>query len=57
METPQGRRKKKGGDIVRFEPQDLRLVNADPTIRFYFEQVGCIGFCEKIQGYSMYMEK
>jgi ATP-dependent RNA circularization protein (DNA/RNA ligase family) len=58
METPEGRRRTtKGGDIVRFEPQDLRLVNADPTIRVSFEQVGCIRFCEKLQGYNMQVEK
>jgi hypothetical protein len=58
MATPQGRRRnKKGGDIVRFEPQYLRLVNADPTIRVSFEQVGCIMFCEKIQGYNMQVTK
>jgi hypothetical protein len=58
METPEGRRRTtKGGDIVRFEPQDLRLVNANPTIRVSFEQVGCIRFCEKIQGYNMQVAK
>jgi hypothetical protein len=58
METLEGRRRNtKGGDIVRFEPQGLRLVNADPTIRASFEQVGCIRFCEKIQGYNMKVEK
>jgi ATP-dependent RNA circularization protein (DNA/RNA ligase family) len=54
MATPEGKRRTtKGGDIVRFEPQDLRLVNADPTIRISFEQVGCIIFCEKLHGYNM----
>jgi hypothetical protein len=58
MATPQGRRSnKKGGDIVRFEPQHLILVNAIPTIRVSFEQVGCIRFCEKLQGYNMLMAK
>jgi hypothetical protein len=32
-------------------------VNADPTIRVSFEQVGCIRFCEKLQGYNMQVEK
>jgi hypothetical protein len=58
METLEGRRRnKKGGDIVIFEPQGLRLVNVDPTIRASFEQVGCIRFCEKLQGYNMQVEK
>jgi hypothetical protein len=54
MTTPERRRKNvKGGDIVRFEPQGLNLVNTDPTIRESFEQVGCIRFCVKIQGYNI----
>jgi hypothetical protein len=58
METPEGRiRNKKGGDIVIFEHQGLKLVNADPTIRVSFEQVGCIKFSEKLQGYNMQVEK
>jgi hypothetical protein len=58
MENPQGRRTTtKGVDIVRFDPQDLRLVNVDQTIRISFEQVGSIRFGENIQGYNMQVEK
>jgi hypothetical protein len=58
METPESRRRNtKGGDIIRFQHQGLRLVNVDPTIRAYFEQVGCIKFCEKLHGYIMQVEK
>jgi hypothetical protein len=58
METPKGRRRnKKGGNIIRFEPYGLNLVNAYPTIKVSFEQVGCIRFCEKLQGYNMQVEK
>jgi hypothetical protein len=52
-----GRMNTKGGYIVIFEPQDLRLVNANPTIMVSFEQVGCIRFCEKLQGYNMQVAK
>jgi hypothetical protein len=37
---------------MRFEPQNLKLVNADPMIRVSFEQARCIRFCEKVQGYN-----
>jgi ATP-dependent RNA circularization protein (DNA/RNA ligase family) len=56
--NPEGwRRTTNGDDIVRFKPQYLRLVNVDPTIRVSFEQVGCIIFCEKLQGYNMQVAK
>jgi len=51
MTTPD-KKKKKWGDIVRFEPQGLTLINSNPTIRVAFEHTGCIRFCEKIQGYN-----
>jgi hypothetical protein len=38
METLEDRMKTtKGGDIVIFEPQDMKLVNADPIVRVSFE--------------------
>jgi len=43
-------KKHKGGAIVWFEPQDIIVINADRTIRVAFEQVGCLRFCENIQG-------
>jgi hypothetical protein len=53
MKTLERRRKNvKGGDFVRFQPQGLNLVNTDPKIRASFEQVRCIRFCEKFQGYN-----
>jgi hypothetical protein len=42
----------RSGRVVRFEPQDLKLINADPTIRASFEQVICMHLCERIQGYN-----
>jgi hypothetical protein len=32
-------------------------MNADPTIKTSFEQVDCIRFSEKLQGYNMQVEK
>jgi hypothetical protein len=56
--TLEGRKKTtKGGDIVIFETQDLKLVNADTIVMVAFEQVGCIIFCEKLQGYNMQVTK
>jgi hypothetical protein len=47
------RNKARSGRAVSFEPQDLELINEDPTIRASFEQVGCMCFCERIQGYNV----
>jgi hypothetical protein len=38
---------------VRPEPQDLVLINEDPNVRAYFEQVRCMHYCKKIQGYNV----
>lgn len=56
MSTPEDK-KHKGGAIVRFEPQDVTVINADPAFRVAFEQVGCMRFCEKIQGYHLQLTK
>jgi hypothetical protein len=58
MSTPEKKKKyNKGGNIVRFEPQGLQLINSDPTIRASFEQARCVRFCEKLQGYNMQVTK
>jgi hypothetical protein len=58
MTTLQSKRKNaRSGKVMRFEPHDLKLVNADPMIRVSFEQAGCIRFCEKIQGYNAQLTK
>ena len=56
MSTPEDK-KNKGGAIVRFEPQNISAINADPTIRVAFQQVGCMRFCETIQGYHLQLTK
>jgi hypothetical protein len=43
--------------VLRCEPQSLELVNSDPAFRVSFEQVGCMRFCEKIQGYNVQVTK
>ena len=58
MSTPEQKKKyNKGGNIVRFKPQGLQLINSDPTIMAYFEQARCVRFCEKLQGYNMQVTK
>jgi hypothetical protein len=47
------RKKARSGRAVRFEPQDLELINEDPMIRASFKQVGCMRFCERIKGYNV----
>jgi hypothetical protein len=38
MATSQRKRKNaRSGRVVRFEPQDLKLINPDPTIKASFE--------------------
>jgi len=54
METSQRKRKNaRSGRVVRFEPQDLKLINVGPMIKASFEQSKCMCFCERIQGYNV----
>jgi hypothetical protein len=46
------RKKARSGRAMRFEPQDLELINEDSTIKASFEQVGCFHFYERIKGYN-----
>jgi hypothetical protein len=50
--SKQKRKNVRSEEIMRFEPQGLSLVNTDPMIRASFEQVDCIKFCKKLQGYN-----
>jgi hypothetical protein len=47
----------KGGEIVRFEPHDMQLLNSNPIFRESFQRVGCLTFCEKLQGGHMEVAK
>jgi hypothetical protein len=42
-----------GSRNVGPEPQNLTLVNEDSDVRASFEQVGCMVFCRKIQGFNV----
>ena len=55
--TTQGKKKYRGNNVLRYEPQGLNLVNSDPALRVSFEYIGCIRFCEKIQGYNIQLTK
>jgi hypothetical protein len=46
------RKKARSGSVVRFEPQDLELINEDPAIRVSFEQAICMCFYKRIKGYN-----
>jgi len=46
-----------GGDIVRFKPQGLQLLDSNPIFRETFQAVGCLTFCEKLQGGHMEVAK
>jgi hypothetical protein len=37
--TSQGKKKYKGGNVFRYEPQGMTLVNSNPTYRVSFEQL------------------
>jgi len=38
----------KGGDIVRFEPRGMTLINSNPGYMEIFRKVGCLKFCQKL---------
>jgi len=52
-----GKKKYRGGNVLRYEPQDLDLVNSDPAYKISFEQARCMRCCERIQGYNVEMTK
>jgi hypothetical protein len=53
----QKKRYNKGEDILKFEPQGLQLLNSDPAFRKSFQQVRCLTFCGKMEGYNVEVEK
>ena len=52
-----GKKVYKGGSIIHIEPQDLVLFEDDPTFRASFERVGCMSFCQRIQGFHQQVTK
>jgi hypothetical protein len=53
----ENKRYNKGGEVCRFEPQGMDLINSDPMYRTSFQQVGCLTFCERLQGYNTEVAK
>jgi hypothetical protein len=51
------RKRAQSGRVVRPEPQYLILINEDPNVRAHFEQVRCMHYCKKIQGYNVKLEE
>jgi hypothetical protein len=49
METPQKNKSHKGGTVVRTEPADMHLFEAEPMVREVFQRVGCLSFCQNMQ--------
>jgi hypothetical protein len=45
----QKKRYNKGGQVSRYEPTQVREIMASPFTKKSFEDVGCLGFCERIQ--------
>ena len=43
------KKKYKGGQVSMYEPSHVKEIMASSFIRKAFEDVGCLGFCEKIQ--------
>ena len=37
--------------MVRHEPMDMRFLEENPTFTQAFSNVGCLRFCQKLQGY------
>jgi hypothetical protein len=49
METPQKKKSHKGGTVVRTEPSDMHLFDAEPMVREVFQRVGCLSFFQNMQ--------
>jgi hypothetical protein len=49
METPQKKKSQTGGTVVRNEPSDMHLFDAEPMVREVFQRVGCLSFCQNMQ--------
>jgi hypothetical protein len=49
MDTPQRKKSHKGGSVVRTEPSDMHLFDAEPMVREVFQRVGYLSFCQNMQ--------
>jgi len=48
METPQKKKSHKGGTVVRTEPIDMHLFEAEPMVREFFQRMGFLYFCQNM---------
>ena len=39
----------KGGKILRFEPSSCNEITSSPFVMKFFEDVNCLGFCQRVQ--------
>ena len=44
-------KRKRSGQVLHFEPQNLDLFEENPNFIDSFRRVSCYRFCEKMQGY------
>ena len=49
MDSQQGKKIHKGGEIVKDEPHDMQLINSRQFFKEVFQRVGFLNFCEKMQ--------
>jgi hypothetical protein len=49
METPHKKKYHKGGTMVRNEPSDMHLFDAETMVREFFQRVGCLSFFQNMQ--------
>ena len=40
----------RGGHCLRHEPEDVKAIIEDPAVMEAFRRVGCLQFCENLQG-------
>jgi hypothetical protein len=49
MDNQQRKKIHKGGEIVRTEPYDMKLINSEPFFKESFQRVDYLNFCQKMQ--------
>jgi len=49
----QKRKTNKGGDIVRFKPYRMALINSCLGYMDVFRRAGCLKFCQQLQGHHV----
>jgi hypothetical protein len=49
METPQKKKSREGGSVVRTDLVDMLLFEVEPMAREFFQRVGCLTFFQNMQ--------